>query len=240
MTTMDAVPGLSMIFPAHNEEALIARALMEALAAQDAWPAPSEIIVACNGCTDRTTALARQYPVRLVEDPHAGMSFGNNLGARVAQQELLLFWDVDTRIAPPAFEDLAAAVRGRDESVGGIRALPDRVYPRSVFFYGLMNLYCRRHRLPPAGTVVASRSVYECVGGFDESIPQGTGSDFVRRGRQAGATFVWVQTDHCRTSVRRFEERGYLRQLLEWRRNIRAHGRGDKSDIEARPYDVIR
>ena len=114
------------------------------------------------------------------------------------------------------------------------------VYPRSMAFYAIMNHFCRKRQAPPAGTVIISRAVYEKVGGFDESIPQGTGSDLVRRALDAGAGFAWVDTPHCRTSVRRFEKRGYLRQLLEWRRNIRYHSAGRKDELSRHEYDVIR
>ncbi|MFH0910810.1 MAG: glycosyltransferase [Planctomycetota bacterium] len=234
------VPSLSIIFPVHNEEARIASALMEAVALREEYPAPVEIIVACNGCTDRSAAIAGLYPVRVIESEKFGMSFGNNLGGRAARNELLFFWDADTDLEAGALAALAGAVRGRGEVAGGFRVGPDKAYPRSLAFFWIMNFFCRRRRIPPAGTTFLSRTVYVRIGGFDETIPQGTGSDLVRRAREAGAAFAWVETDRCRTSVRRFEKQGYLRQLLDWRRNIRLHSSGLKNELGGHPYDVIR
>ena len=103
-----------------------------------------------------------------------------------------------------------------------------------------MNNFCRRKKAPPAGAVFISRSVYQRIGGFDESIPQGTGSDLVRRACAAGAAYLLAMTGHCRTSVRRFEKRGYLRQLLEWRRNISYHSAGRKHQLKQHDYETIR
>ncbi|MFW5856738.1 MAG: glycosyltransferase [Planctomycetota bacterium] len=239
-TSALAAPSLSIVFPTHNEEPIMAQALMDAVERRDEYPAPVEIIVACNGCTDRSADIARLYPVHVIEDERSGMSFGNNLGGWAAQNDMILFWDVDTRIGPGGLAAFAQALKGCTEAAGGFRTLPDKVYPRSVVFYGIMNLFCRRKRVPPAGTTFVSRSVYRRINGFDESIPQGTGSDIVRRAQEAGARFVWVDTDACRTSVRRFEKRGYLRQLLDWRRNIRAHAAGRKDEIVKHDYEVIR
>jgi glycosyltransferase involved in cell wall biosynthesis len=236
----ETLPSLSLIFPAHNEEAIIARTLMQAVEMQEEYPAPVEIIVACNGCTDRTARIAELYPVRLLESEACGMSFGNNLGGRAATNDLLFFWDVDTWLEPGALAALAEGVRGRGEVVGGVRTLPDKVYPRSLVFCAIMNHFCRRRRVPPAGIVFLSRSVYERIGGFDADLPQGTASDLARRARKAGAEWLFLETVRCRTSVRRFEKRGYLRQLLDWRRNIRLHSAGRKDALAKHAYDVIR
>jgi glycosyltransferase involved in cell wall biosynthesis len=239
-TWTEDLPSLSIVFPAHNEEAVIAATLHNAEARRDEYPGPVEMIVACNGCTDRTAAIASLYPVKLVEDERAGMSFGNNLGGRLARNDLILFWDADTELEPGGLAALAEAVRGRGEVTGGFYTLPDKVYPRSVLFFRVMNHFCRSRRQPPPGTVFVSRSVYERIGGFDESIPQGTGSDLVRRAKAAGAEFLYVETRTCRTSVRRFEKRGYLRQLLEWRRNIQYHSTDRKEQLARHDYEVIR
>lgn len=51
------LPIASVIIPAHNEESVICR-LLAALTAESA---PLQIIVACNGCTDRTAEIAQGF-----------------------------------------------------------------------------------------------------------------------------------------------------------------------------------
>lgn len=56
----------SIAIPAHNEESVIGRCL-DALAS-DAALGELEVVVACNGCTDGTAAVARRYPgVKVLE-----------------------------------------------------------------------------------------------------------------------------------------------------------------------------
>ncbi len=58
---------ISVIIPAHNEETVIARGLRAIVAG--AASGELEVIVACNGCTDRTADIARRFgpPVRVIE-----------------------------------------------------------------------------------------------------------------------------------------------------------------------------
>ncbi|MHC4885398.1 MAG: glycosyltransferase [Planctomycetota bacterium] len=235
-----SLPTLSIILPAHNEEALMPGVLTQAVERASEWGAATEIVVACNGCSDRTAEISKAFPVTVIEDAHSGMSFGKNLGARAARHDLLLFWDVDTHVEPGGLTVLAEAIEGKGAVAGGFWTYPDKVYPRSLLFYSIMNHFCRRRRVPPAGAAFVSRSTFETIGGLDESIPQGTSSDLVRRARKAGAEYILVHTKKVRTSVRRFEKRGYLRQLLEWRRNIRLHSKGRKDRLANHEYEVIR
>lgn len=57
MTTRTRRPAVSVIIPAHDEEAVIERCLTALL--HDAAPGEFEVIVATNGCSDRTAEIAR-------------------------------------------------------------------------------------------------------------------------------------------------------------------------------------
>ena len=67
----ELVPALSVIIPAHNEEKVLARCLDALLA--DSEAGELEILVAANGCTDRTVEIARSYGDRVgvIEIPEA-------------------------------------------------------------------------------------------------------------------------------------------------------------------------
>lgn len=63
----DARPDLAVIIPAHNEESVIGRCL-DALRAGATGGPRLEIVVAANGCTDRTVQIASTYPgVRVLD-----------------------------------------------------------------------------------------------------------------------------------------------------------------------------
>ena len=57
---------LSIVVPAHDEEAVIARTVLAADAAGRALGAPFEVIVVDDGSADRTGAVARQAGAAVV------------------------------------------------------------------------------------------------------------------------------------------------------------------------------
>jgi glycosyltransferase involved in cell wall biosynthesis len=90
---MNAQPVVSALVAVYNEERHLAQCL-ETLLAQSYQPI--EIIVADDGSTDASAAVARRYErVRLVRGPHAGKARALNAAAREATGEILLFLDGD-------------------------------------------------------------------------------------------------------------------------------------------------
>src|SRR5512133_1025773 len=95
---------ISVIVPAHNEEAYLG-ATLEALRRQNyGW---FEVIVVANGCTDRTVQIARGSCHRLIVLSRKCLGTARNLGARMARGEILLFLDADTILEPMALRRIA-------------------------------------------------------------------------------------------------------------------------------------
>ena len=92
-------PRFSVIIPAYNSAATLARAI-ESVRAQS-WPA-HEIIVVDDGSTDATAAEARQFGevVRVIQQPNSGVSVARNAGAAAASGDWLAFLDADDWYAP--------------------------------------------------------------------------------------------------------------------------------------------
>jgi hypothetical protein len=102
----------AVIIPAHNEEAVIARCLRSVLA--DAPGAEAmQIIVAANGCTDRTVEIARAVaPHALVLDLPVGSKIGAiNAANRAATLFPRIFLDADVECGYFALAALAEALR---------------------------------------------------------------------------------------------------------------------------------
>lgn len=98
-------PAGSVVIPAHNEAAVIARTL-ENLAPVAATGAV-EVIVACNGCTDDTARIARQFPAVLVlEVSRASKIAALNEGDQAASLFPRLYLDADIDISPTALRIL--------------------------------------------------------------------------------------------------------------------------------------
>lgn len=84
---------ISVIVPAYNEEAVLAKCL-RALAAQTVKP--YEIIVIDNNSTDRTAEIAREFDVRLVTESRQGIIHTRSRGFDEAQGEVVGSLDADS------------------------------------------------------------------------------------------------------------------------------------------------
>lgn len=106
------IPHGSVIIPAHNEAAVIARTL--APLAPLAAAGQLEVIVACNGCADDTAAIARQFEgVHVLELPQPSKTAALNAGDAVASFWPRLYLDADVQVSPGTVgEVLSALVSG--------------------------------------------------------------------------------------------------------------------------------
>ena len=107
---------ISVIIPAHNEEAVIERGLRALL--EGAEPGEVEVIVACNGCTDRTAEKARAFGhgVRVVEIPQASKTAALNAADCVASCFPRIYVDADV-VLPLSAARKVARVLERDEAL---------------------------------------------------------------------------------------------------------------------------
>ena len=92
--TVHGAPEFSVIIPAYNSEATLARALDSVFA--QTWPA-HEVIVIDDGSTDDTLQVARGFGdrVRVIHQSNAGVSMARNRGAEAATGDWLAFLDAD-------------------------------------------------------------------------------------------------------------------------------------------------
>lgn len=114
---------ISVVIPAYNADRTLTRCL-DALLAQSAPAAGYEIIVADDGSTDMTRAIAERYAardgaprVRVVSQANGGAGAARNLGARHASGDLLLFLDGDS--VPDTHWVEAMALPFADPAVAG-------------------------------------------------------------------------------------------------------------------------
>lgn len=101
---------VSVIVPAHNEEAMIGR-LLASLA--DGAPADQlDIVVVCNGCSDRTAEIARSFGpiVRVLEVAEASKRKAQLLGDKAALGYPRAYIDADVIISHEGVALLAAAL----------------------------------------------------------------------------------------------------------------------------------
>lgn len=126
-----ASPGVTVLIPAHNEEAVIEDKVLNTLAL-DYPPDRLEILVLSDGSTDgtvhRVQALLRGGAgekggppaalTRVLDLPRAGKAQALNTGARAARGEILVFTDANIALAPDALRRLVENFA--DPEVGGV------------------------------------------------------------------------------------------------------------------------
>ncbi len=115
------MPNLSIVIPAFNEEAAIARGNL-ALAAN--WLhenfEESELIVVNDGSEDGTEKLALEAADRVITIPHWGKAAAIMAGIKKAKGEVVLFTDMDLDTPITEAEKLLEAIgRGADIAIGG-------------------------------------------------------------------------------------------------------------------------
>lgn len=181
---------LSIIIPCFNAAKTIAEQL-NALAQQSVRP--WEVIVADNGSTDDSKAIAAQYADRLpnlqIVDASAkrGASYARNMGAKAVTGDAMAFCDADDVVSSTWVEALtnALAEHGFVASRFEFKSLngPDAT---GIQENGLQQF--KPPVLPYAGGcgLAIWKSLHEAVAGFDESVPTLEDTDYCLRVQLAG------------------------------------------------------
>jgi glycosyltransferase involved in cell wall biosynthesis len=230
---------LSIVVPCRNGAATLADQL-GALQAQQ-WHGKWEVIVADNGSSDASRAVAANYRGRVpglrVIDASAarGAAHARNCGARESEGDFIAFCDADDQVGAGWVAAIAEALERHEfvasrmdyaklneRLLGGIgrsqeESLQRIGYPPYWLHAGGSGLGVRR-------------AVHEQVGGFDESLPFLEDTDYCFRIQQAGYPLVFVATACVHVRIRP-NSRALFHQARHWAQyNVlmnRRYGGGD-------------
>ncbi len=214
---------LSIVIPCYNAAATLGEQL-EALARQN-WSGAWEVIVADNGSTDDSLAIAARYagrlPLRIVDaSARRGAGFAYAAGAAAATGDALLFCDADDVVGEGWLAAMAAALAVHDfvAAACDMEKLNEpwvRATRANTQKTGLQQ-YHYPPFLPHAGgsTLGVKRALFEAIGGFDQSL-QHLDTDLCWRLQLAGVRlhFVPEAVVHVRL---RTSLRAIFRQALVW------------------------
>jgi glycosyltransferase involved in cell wall biosynthesis len=159
---------LTIVVPAHNEEALLGETLRALDTAARETGVPFEIVVVDDASTDRTAAVAAAAGARIVGAHVRHIAAARNIGARAARGDLLVFVDADTIVSG---EVLRGAVEAMQNGAAGGGAMP--VFDAGTPAWGRrtigVTVWILRTMNWAAGCFLfARRDAFERVGGFDE------------------------------------------------------------------------
>jgi hypothetical protein len=206
---------LSVVIAAYQAEATLGQQL-DALAAQQV-PFRWEVVVADNGSTDGTVALARSYadrlPVRVVDaSARRGAGAARNVGVTVARAPAVAFCDADDVVAAGWLAAMHDALREHAFVAGAFEgrrlnddaALRSRVLPQQDGLQESAHLPGLRHA--GAGNMGLRTEVFRAVGGFDPGALYLEDTDLCWRVQLAGVPLV-----HLPAAVVHVRLRGGLR-----------------------------
>ena len=189
---MTSKPTVSVIMPAYNEASTIGVQLAALTRQRDIQP--TEVIVADNGSTDETVAVARSYSDRvpmlrvILADAVRGPSHARNEGAKLAVGQVLAFCDSDDEVDEGW---LSALLRGlQDADLVGGRLAFDRLNSSSTIAW--RDLSAARASTESGLVKVLTSNmairadVFRGVGMFDEAFTWGHDHEFSYRVQLAG------------------------------------------------------
>jgi glycosyltransferase involved in cell wall biosynthesis len=205
---------ISLIIPAYNEAKYLPRLLDSvetALAAYRGERKDVEVVVADNGSTDGTAAVASARGCRVVPAVPRSIGATRNAGARAARGDILAFVDADSRIHPETFNEIAARL-GSERVIGGATGVA-----MERWSVGIAATYAVLVPLVwltgfDTGVVFCRRADFEAVGGYDERLRFAEDVAFLyalwRRGRRTRRRLVRARRVKAVASTRKFDEHG--------------------------------
>lgn len=205
---------VSIIIPAYNEERFIGNTLGH-YRSQDY---PLEIIVVVNNSNDKTYKIAEKYSDRVLNFPgKIGISRARNEGANAATGDIFIFSDADSWIEKGGIKKIIDEFIIDDNIVGPLLGKGDIENIRGKLIFAFKNLInmLSLHRGGVAGVIFCSREMFFKIGGFLSEKEPAEQRDFFIKAEKCGAKYKIINS-FAYTSMRRYEQQGYIRALLFW------------------------
>lgn len=217
-------PRISVVIPAFNEERYLPRLLETIETAKRRYRGMEddvEVVVADNGSTDETVAIAQSRGCHVVRVVPRIIGAARNGGAATARAPLLAFIDADTQIHPETFNAIEKYFATSKYVVGTSGAIPER---RSLGIdmtwavFGAITILLgygfprTRAECAPTGVVCCRRDDWMAIGGYSERWRFAEDVWFLlelrRLGRLRGQRAGWLSGAPAIFSMRKFDQHG--------------------------------
>jgi len=192
---------ISVILPAYNEEKYIEQTLQ-------ALKGRGEIIVVCNGCTDKTEDIAKRYADNVLVLKEKGVSKARNAGAAAATHNKLIFLDADILVDGAVLETIAAC--SYTIGTSKVKANSSRILDK-IIMWGKSHTHSLGFC---TGLIFCNRDIFEQAGKFEKHLSTKEDGRFLRRARMLGR--YGVVDAYVYNHMRRFHKKGYLTVMLFW------------------------
>lgn len=191
-----AMETLSIVIPCYNAEDTLGD-LLDALSNQTLHP--WEVILADNGSTDTTRAIASRYDDKLpsfkVVDASVrrGSAYARNVGANASSGKFIAFCDADDVPSLNWVEELSK-VLSEGSLIGSSLSHSRFNGPKSISAQQSGSQQCNPPFLPyvGGGSIAVCRNIHEQIGGFDEELLRLQDIDYCWRVQLNGITLKFA------------------------------------------------
>ena len=182
----------SIIIPARNEELMIGGCLQN-LSCLDFPKEEFEVILADNGSTDRTIEIFSSWSDRLrlsvVEKPGVNISAMRNVGVAISSGAILGFLDADCMVPSNWLKDAENFLKVCPGIVGAHVRIPrNSTWIARCWFDDEHRNQPGETSYIPSGNLLISRSAFDNIGGFKESLKTNEDYEICQRAKRAGYT----------------------------------------------------
>jgi hypothetical protein len=217
----DMSPYFSIIIPARNEEHTIGK-LLDTIVKQSYRD--FEVIVCDSGSEDETCKVVESYKkqissLALIEEKTVNVSAARNNGAREARGEYFIFFDADVTIEEHFLKATMRHIQVDHPSMMSVWNRPDPPSLKGRIIFGIMNrmvqLVQNIHPAANGPCIIIKKSLFESVGGFDQTIYFGEDYDLIKRAHKKGGFLKVYRNPLLFVSTRRFEKEGLIVSLYK-------------------------
>lgn len=206
------MPAISIVIPTLNEAEYLPK-LLDSIKKQTFQD--FEIIVADAGSKDGTVEAAEKYDALVVAGGMPGV--GRNRGAKVANGDLLFFFDADVLLPPDFLQSAYDEMQGNNIDLATCEFWPQSEYRLDKLMFQFSNLIVKLNAsINPRAAgfcIFISRRLFRQVNGFDESLKLAEDHDLVERAAKHRSLKVLSSTS-LTVSIRRLTKEGRF-SLLE-------------------------
>jgi glycosyltransferase involved in cell wall biosynthesis len=201
---------ISVVIPAHNEEALITACISSVMESAEFAAIGVQLILVDDASSDKTSEIASLRGCTVLNVAFHSRAKARNFGAKFADGTKLYFIDADTVVSKSFFLDSYNLF----SSGKSVFFYPQQPLEKQRFvapYFTLLNYFSKRHPLL-SPVIACTKEYFHSAGGFDEKLGSFEDFYFLRQAWRSGVCAFCNST--VRTSVRRIRKFGYFRATV--------------------------
>lgn len=234
------MPAISIVIPTLNESEYLPK-LLDSIKKQTFTD--YEVIVADAGSKDGTVEAAEKEGALVVAGGMPGV--GRNRGARVANGDIIFFFDADVLLPETFLENAYNEMQSKSIDLATCEFWPQSEYRLDKLMFQFSNLIVKLNAAinPRAAgfCIFVTRRLFRQVGGFDETLKLAEDHDFVERAAKFRPLKV-LESTSMTVSIRRLTKEGRFSLLekyfqVEWHLLTKGKVREDIVEYEFGNFD---